>query len=71
MATGNTTTQHDDGDRRHNNGKGQHGDMRHNDGDRHQHGGGKGQQGNRWYDKGDGQHNETARRRRRATSYYD
>ena len=34
----NTTTQHDDGDGRHNNDKGQHSDMWHDDGDRRQHG---------------------------------
>ena len=43
---GDTTTRHDEGDRRHNNGKGQYGDMRHDDGNR-RHGDGKVQQGDR------------------------
>ena len=37
MATGDMTTQHDDGNGWHNNGKGQHGNMWHDDGDRRQH----------------------------------
>ncbi len=63
--------QHDDGDGRHNNGKGQYGGMRHDNGDRRQHGNGKGQQGDRRYNDGNGQHDEAARRRRRAANYYD
>ena len=59
-ATGNRTTWHDDSDRRHNNDKGQHGDMRHDDGDRRQHGNGKVQQGDRRYNNGDGRHDEAA-----------
>ena len=35
---GDTTMRYDDGNRWHNNCKGQHGDMRHNDSDRWQHG---------------------------------
>ena len=62
---------YDDGDGRHNNGKGQYDDMRHVDGDRRQHGDGKGQQGNRRYNDGDGRHDEAARRRQRAVNYYD
>ncbi len=41
----------DDGDRRHNNGMGQHGDMRHDDGDRRQHGN----------ERHDGRHDDAAR----------
>ncbi len=48
-AAGDTTTQHDDGDGWHNNGKGQHGDMRHDDGTMTQH------------DDGDGRHNNGKR----------
>ena len=51
----------DDGDGRHNNGKGQHGDMRHDDSDRCQHSNGKRQQGDRRYNDGDGRHGEAAR----------
>ncbi len=53
---------HDDGDGRHNNGKGQYGDMRHDDGNRHQHGSGKGQQGDWRYNDGDGRHDKEAQR---------
>ena len=52
-ATGDTTKQHDDGDRRHNNGKGQHDHGLHNDGSRGQH-------GDEWHD-------DLAKRGRRAT----
>ena len=62
-------TRHDEVDGRHNNGKGQYGDMRHDDGDRRQHGNGKRQQGDRWYNDGDGRHDEAARRTRRAANY--
>ena len=62
---------HDKGDEWHNNGKGQHGDMRHDDGDRRQHGDGNGQQGDRRYNDGDGRHDEAARRRRHAANYYN
>jgi len=64
-----TTTRHNDGNGRH--GKGQYGNMRHDNGDRRQHGDGKGQQGNRRYNDGDGRHDEAARRRQRAVNYYD
>jgi hypothetical protein len=47
--TGDTTRWHDECDGRHNNSKGQHGDMWHDDGDRRQHSDGKGQQGDRRY----------------------
>ncbi len=57
-----------EGNKRHNNGKGQYGDMRHDDGDwwqdsgnRQQHCNGKGKQGDRRYDDGDGRHNKAAR----------
>ena len=51
--TGDTMTQQDDGDGRHNNGKGQHGDVWHNDGNRRQH--------------GNKQHDNTAKRGQRVT----
>jgi hypothetical protein len=76
-ATIGTTMRQNEGNRRHDdahNGKGQHGDMRHDDGDRRQHGDkrhndgnrrqhgkGKGQQGDRRYNDGDGRHDEAAR----------
>ena len=46
---GDTTTRHYEGDGWHNNCKGQHGNMRHDDGNRRQHGNGNGQQGDRGY----------------------
>ena len=49
-ATGDTTTRHEDSNRRHDYGNGQNGDGRHNDG--------KGQQGNRWHDDGNGRHKD-------------
>ena len=52
-ATGDTMTQHDDGNGRHINSKGQHGDMRHDDGDRRQH--------------GDERHDDAEKQGRRAT----
>ncbi len=52
--TGNTTTWQDDGNGRHNNSKGQHGDGRQDDGDGRHHGNGKDQQGDRRYDDDDG-----------------
>jgi len=52
-AAGDTRTQHDDGNRRHSNGKGQHGDMRHDDSDKRQH--------------GDERHDNAAKRGQRAT----
>jgi len=75
-------TQQNEGDGRHDDvarqgrwaaqhGKGQYGDMRHDDGDKRQHGDGKGQQGKRRYNDGDGRHDKAARRRRRAANYYD
>ena len=70
-ATGDTTTWHVHGDGRHNNSKGQYGDMQHNDVNRHQHGNGKGQQGDRRYNDSDGQHDEAARQRRCTANYYD
>jgi len=51
--TGVTTTQHDDDDGRHNNGKGQHSDMWHDEGDRRQH--------------GDERHDDAAKQGQRAT----
>ncbi len=59
--TGNTTTRHDDGDGRHNDGKGQNGDWQHNDGDR-RHNDGKGQQGDGQHNNGDRRYNYAARR---------
>ena len=50
---GDTTTRHDNGDRRHNNNKGQHGDMQHDGSDRWQH--------------GDERHNDAAKRGQWAT----
>jgi hypothetical protein len=47
------TTQRDDGNRRHNNGKGQHGDMWHDDSNRQQH--------------GDKRHDDAAKRGQQAT----
>ena len=64
-------TRHDDGDGWYNSGKGQHSNMWHDNGDRHQHGYDKRQQGDRRYNDGNGQHDEAARRRRRAANYYD
>jgi hypothetical protein len=64
-------TRHDNDDGWHNTGKGQHSNMRHDNGDRRQHSNGKGQQGDRRYNDGDGQHDEATRRRRRAANYYD
>ncbi len=74
MATSGTTTRQNEGNGgngRHNNGKRQHDDMRHDNGDRRKHGDGKGQQGDRWYNDGDGQHGKVARQRRCTANYYD
>jgi hypothetical protein len=68
---GETTRRHDKGDGRRNNGKGQHGDMRHDDSDRWQHGNGKRQQGDRQYNAGNGRHDKAAQRRRYASNYYN
>jgi hypothetical protein len=57
-ATSGTTTWQNKGDGRHNNGKGQYGDMRQDDGDRRQHSNGKGQQGDGRHDDGNSRYDD-------------